>query len=142
MLHSPSPDGTRKDESISTQMVTITGDPCRVSGVERQISAQQGRHADRVALFDRIRALYDADVTIRDIAQELDLGLHPYGTGQPASWLAPAIPMRARDGQKSQELIGRKRPTEQISLTNQATHFLQRTVMFFGFNTFCDDLDG
>jgi hypothetical protein len=56
-------------------MATITGDPCRVSGVERQIFAQQGRHADRVALFDRIRALYDADVTIRDIAQELDLGL-------------------------------------------------------------------
>ncbi len=57
------------------QMATITGALSRVSGAERQIFAQQGRHADRVALFDRIRALYDADVTIRDIAQELDLGL-------------------------------------------------------------------
>ena len=57
------------------QMMTITGDPSRVSGVERQISPQKGRHADRVALFDRISALYDADLTIRDIAQELDLGL-------------------------------------------------------------------
>ena len=37
--------------------------------------ARQGRNADRQILFDRIKALYDADATIRDIAQELGLGL-------------------------------------------------------------------
>jgi hypothetical protein len=56
-------------------MMTATGDSCRVPGVARQISTQQGRHADRLALFDWIRAFYDADVTIRDIATELGLGL-------------------------------------------------------------------
>jgi AraC-like DNA-binding protein len=46
-----------------------------MSGAEREILMRQGRAADRQALFDRIRALYDDDLTIRDIAQELGLGL-------------------------------------------------------------------
>ena len=36
---------------------------------------RQSRAGDRQILFDRIRALYDADVTIRNIARELGLGL-------------------------------------------------------------------
>jgi hypothetical protein len=56
-------------------MVTIIGDQSRASEVERQTLRRQSRDADRQALFDRIRALYDADVTIRDIAGELGLGL-------------------------------------------------------------------
>ena len=56
-------------------MVTVTGDQSRMSEAERQTLRRQSRDADRQALFDRIRALYDADVTIRDIAQELGLGL-------------------------------------------------------------------
>jgi hypothetical protein len=56
-------------------MTAVTGEQPRMSGAERQILMRQGRDADRQALFDRIRALYDADLTIRDIAQELGLGL-------------------------------------------------------------------
>ena len=56
-------------------MVGVTSGRCRVSEAERQSLTQQGRDADRQALFDRIRELYDADVTIKDIAQELGLGL-------------------------------------------------------------------
>jgi hypothetical protein len=56
-------------------VVTVTGDQRRVSEAERQHLARQGRNADRQALFGRIRALYDADVTIREIAQKLGLGL-------------------------------------------------------------------
>jgi len=46
-----------------------------MSEAEREILTRQGRDADRQALFDRIRALYDADLTIRGVAQELGLGL-------------------------------------------------------------------
>jgi hypothetical protein len=56
-------------------MTAVTGEQPRMSGAEREILTRQGRDADRQALFDRIRALYDADLTIRDIAQELGLGL-------------------------------------------------------------------
>jgi hypothetical protein len=56
-------------------MVALTGDKCRVSEAERQILMREGRTADRQALFDRIRALYDTDVTIKDIAQTLGFGL-------------------------------------------------------------------
>jgi hypothetical protein len=56
-------------------VVTVTGDQRRVSEAEGQNLARQGRTADRQALFGRIRALYDADVTIREIAQKLGLGL-------------------------------------------------------------------
>src|ERR1700742_3533265 len=56
-------------------MTAVTGEQPRTLGDEREILTRQGRDADRQALFDRIRALYDADLTIRDIAQELGLGL-------------------------------------------------------------------
>jgi hypothetical protein len=56
-------------------MTAVTGEQPRMSEAEREIFTRQGRDADRQALFDRIRALYDADLTIRDIAQELGLGL-------------------------------------------------------------------
>jgi len=54
---------------------SVTGDQSRVSEVERQTLGRQSRDADRQALFDQIRALYDADVTIKEIAQELSLGV-------------------------------------------------------------------
>jgi hypothetical protein len=69
----------RKPPSLANDdvdpMVAVTGEQPRVSGAERQILMRQGRDAERQALFDRIRALYDADLTIRDIAEELGLGL-------------------------------------------------------------------
>jgi hypothetical protein len=69
----------RKPPSLANDdvdpMMAVTGDQPRVSEAEREILTRQGRAADRQALFDRIRALYDADLTIRDIAQELGLGL-------------------------------------------------------------------
>jgi hypothetical protein len=37
--------------------------------------ARHGRHADRQAMFDRIRALYNADRTAREIARERGLGI-------------------------------------------------------------------
>lgn len=55
--------------------VTLTGDQPRVSEAKRQALTRQGRDADRQVLFDQIRALYDADVTIKDIAKQLGLGL-------------------------------------------------------------------
>jgi hypothetical protein len=55
--------------------VTVAGDHPGVSEHKRQVSTRQSRAGDRQALFDRIRALYDADVTIRNIARELGLGL-------------------------------------------------------------------
>jgi hypothetical protein len=45
------------------------------SGAARQLLARHGRHATRQAMFQRIRPLYDADRTIREIAEELGLGL-------------------------------------------------------------------
>ena len=45
------------------------------SEAERQQLARRGRHAALQAVFDQIRALYDAERTIREIAQELGLGL-------------------------------------------------------------------
>jgi Transposase len=56
-------------------MKAVTGKQPRMSEAERGIMTRQGRDADRQALFDRIRDLYDADVTIKDIAQELGLSL-------------------------------------------------------------------
>jgi hypothetical protein len=56
-------------------MVAVTSDQPRVSEAERQILTRQGRDVDRQALFDRIKVLYDADMTMRDIAQALGLGL-------------------------------------------------------------------
>jgi hypothetical protein len=56
-------------------MVAVTSDQPRVSEAERQILTRQGRDVDRQALFDRIKGLYDADMTIRDIARALGLGL-------------------------------------------------------------------
>ncbi|HEY4042519.1 MAG TPA: ISL3 family transposase [Rhodopila sp.] len=56
-------------------MMALTRDQFCVSEAEQQILSRRGRDADRQALFDRIRALYDAEVTIKDIAQELGLGL-------------------------------------------------------------------
>jgi hypothetical protein len=46
----------------------------RSEGAERQQLAQRSLRADRQALFDQIRALYDAGGTIREIGQELGLG--------------------------------------------------------------------
>ena len=46
----------------------------RSAGAEQQQLAQRSLRADRQALFDRIRALYDAGGTIKEIAQELGLG--------------------------------------------------------------------
>jgi Transposase len=69
----------RKPPSLANDdvgpMMAVTGEQPRMSGAEREILTRQGRDADRQALYDRIRALYDADLTIRDIAQELGLGL-------------------------------------------------------------------
>jgi len=45
------------------------------SEAARQLLARHGRHAARQAMFDRIRALYNADRTIREIAEELGPGL-------------------------------------------------------------------
>ena len=47
----------------------------RLSGAERQHLQRQARDADRQILFDRIRALYDAEATIKEIALTLGLGL-------------------------------------------------------------------
>ena len=55
--------------------VTVAGDQPGVSANKRQVSTRQSRAGDRQVLFDRIRALYDTDVTIRNIARELGLGL-------------------------------------------------------------------
>ena len=55
--------------------VTVAGDQPGVSEHKRQVSTRQSRAADRQVLFDWIRALYDADVTIRNIGRELGLGL-------------------------------------------------------------------
>ena len=56
----------RKPPSLANDdvdpMMAVTGDQRRMSGAEREILTRQGRDADRQALFDRIRALYDADL--------------------------------------------------------------------------------
>jgi hypothetical protein len=52
-------------------MMAVTGEQSRMSGAAREILTRQGRDVDRQALFDRIGALYDADLTIGDIAQGL-----------------------------------------------------------------------
>jgi transposase len=45
------------------------------SQAERLQLAQRTRHIERQAVFDRIRELYDADRTAREIAMELGLGI-------------------------------------------------------------------
>jgi hypothetical protein len=69
----------RKPPSLANDdvdpMTAVAGERPRMSEAEREIFTRQGRDADRQALFDQIRALYDADVTIRDIALALGLGL-------------------------------------------------------------------
>jgi transposase len=65
----------RTAPSADDEQETDTPSTPRETEAERQQRARRGRHADRQAVFARIRALYDADRTAPEIARELGLGI-------------------------------------------------------------------
>ncbi len=63
------------DDDSSPTVNSDPGQRGRSEGAEQRQRARRSLRADRQALFDQIRALYDAGRTIREIAQELDIWL-------------------------------------------------------------------